>query len=55
MMQYYPNDVMCHNERHLYSTLCRVHFFLDEENWDASIHLTAVSSLVRMSEPRFRP
>ena len=27
---------------------------LDEENWDASIHLISVSSLVRMSEPRFR-
>ena len=28
---------------------------MDEENWDASIHLIGVSSLVRMSEPRFRP
>ena len=30
-------------------------FSLDEENWNASIHLIGVLSLVHMSEPRFRP
>ena len=54
VVQYYPINVIRHNEHRLHITLCRVHF-LDEEKRDASIHLICVSSLVHMSETRFRP
>ena len=54
VVQYYTINVIRHNDI-IFTANCSGRTFLGEENLDASNHLTGVISLVRMSEPRFRP